>query len=234
MNCEEAEILISGHLDHENTEQEEMALQAHLRGCARCQSVLRQYQAMDAQLETLSVPAPAQLLGGTMYKVRVSSGQKTKKFAFGRWSALCAAAALLLVIGVQQLDGLKSGSASVTAASAGAAETARTTDSGNDTADMAAPSAADAPAAFSVAPAAESDKAAGADEAAAENAPGMSTLCITPGAEEMRQDILAALEQYHPVEEADGTITCTLPDEAADDFITQYADQCSAIAFACQ
>ena len=53
MNCEEALVLISGHLDHENTAEEEAQLQRHLEACAACRSLLDTLREMENGFPTM-------------------------------------------------------------------------------------------------------------------------------------------------------------------------------------
>ena len=47
MTCEDALVLLSGHLDGENSEEEEAQLSAHLRQCPACRELLAAFQAAD-------------------------------------------------------------------------------------------------------------------------------------------------------------------------------------------
>lgn len=101
MQCTEAFELLCGHLDHENTPQEEAALQAHLQDCADCRQLLQQLEENDAALSGLRQEAPPQLLKGVMEQIKNPNPEpvkKPKKLQF-RFTAIAAAAVLVLLIG---------------------------------------------------------------------------------------------------------------------------------------
>jgi len=98
MTCEEALLLISGHIDHCNTEVEEAQLREHLDGCEACRSLLLAFQEADAGILTLQEPAPETLCDDVMKAVgREVSGRKRKHC---QWFGLAAAAVLVLAVGV--------------------------------------------------------------------------------------------------------------------------------------
>lgn len=98
MHCEEALLLISGHLDNENTELEEARLQAHLEQCPDCRQVLESFQLMDAGLLSLEEEAPARLHDRVMEAVRKEAAPRRKK---NPWmGVLASAAAVALVVGI--------------------------------------------------------------------------------------------------------------------------------------
>ena len=96
MKCEDALLLLSGHLDCANTAEEENALQAHLCECAACRDVLRAFELTDGELRTMKETAPDGLCADVMAQIR----QEVKKKSRRPWYGLAAAAALTLVIGV--------------------------------------------------------------------------------------------------------------------------------------
>lgn len=99
MQCSEAFELLCGHLDHENTPQEEAALQAHLQSCAGCRALLRQLEENDAALAHLHREAPPQLLTGVMERLKNPEPEKKRKKWHFHFTAIAAAAALVLLIG---------------------------------------------------------------------------------------------------------------------------------------
>lgn len=101
MTCEEALLLLSGHLDHENTPEEEIALQAHLSDCGTCRRVLQELTAMEQELTELETP-PEDLTENVM-KMITEEAAKGKKRRTYRWAGLITAAALALAIGVGTL-----------------------------------------------------------------------------------------------------------------------------------
>lgn len=94
MKCEDALLLISGHIDGENTPQEAQLLQEHLADCEACRAVLEAWTEVDMGIASLTEEAPADLCE----KVMASIGAPKKK---QRWlPVLAAAAAVALVIGL--------------------------------------------------------------------------------------------------------------------------------------
>ena len=104
MTCEEALVLISGHLDGENTEQEEAQLQAHLEVCPSCREILEALSQTDQEIQNLEVDPPAHFCEDVMAAIRAEAAPVRKKKR-PIWPILttAAAAALLLAIGVSTL-----------------------------------------------------------------------------------------------------------------------------------
>jgi len=96
MKCEDALVLISAHLDHQNTKEEETALQAHLSSCSACRNVLLAYEEVDGDLASMEEKAPEDLCGNVMAQIK----QENRKRKFKPWAGIAVAAALVLVIGV--------------------------------------------------------------------------------------------------------------------------------------
>ena len=96
MKCEDAMLLLSGHLDHVNTEQEEAALQAHLCSCKMCRDILSAYEQADAGIASLQEKAPADLRANVMAKIK----KENRKRKFRPWAGIAVAAALVLAVGV--------------------------------------------------------------------------------------------------------------------------------------
>lgn len=71
MHCEDVLLLLSGHLDEENTAAEEAALKEHLENCPSCRARLEQLRRNDALLREPVVP-PAALADNVMRSVRAS------------------------------------------------------------------------------------------------------------------------------------------------------------------
>lgn len=98
MTCEQALLLISGHIDHCNTEAEEAQLREHLDGCETCRSLLQAFQETDTGILTLQEAAPETLCDDVMRAIRKEvSGRKRKH---RQWGSLAAAAVLVLIVGV--------------------------------------------------------------------------------------------------------------------------------------
>lgn len=72
MNCEDVLLLLSGHLDGENTAAEEAALKEHLENCPSCRARLEQLRRNDALLREEPVVPPAALADNVMRSVRAS------------------------------------------------------------------------------------------------------------------------------------------------------------------
>lgn len=96
MNCDDALLLLSGHLDGSNTPEEEAALQAHLSECEACNEMLRAYEEADAGISSLKEPAPAALCADVMAQIKRETVKKRRR----PWYGIAIAAALTLVIGV--------------------------------------------------------------------------------------------------------------------------------------
>jgi len=98
LHCEEALLLISGHMDNENTESEEARLQEHLQGCESCRQVLESFQMADLGLLSLTEEAPQNLSDRVMEAIR-SQAKPGKRH--NPWiSVMASAAAVALVVGL--------------------------------------------------------------------------------------------------------------------------------------
>ena len=95
MNCEPYLTLISGHIDGENTDEEELQLQRHLDECPHCRDLLAEYEAIDLGVASLSAEPPEELLRGVMAGLRPGNGRR--RFIFGG-GTLAAAVIVLAVI----------------------------------------------------------------------------------------------------------------------------------------
>lgn len=116
MKCEEALLLLSGHIDGQNTPAEERALQAHLAVCASCRARLEDFVRIDGGLADLEEDPPAQLAGAVMGRVHAEAelvnSRKKRRFLFRRTVMVAAAAAiLLLLVSTGKIPGLRMGSA---------------------------------------------------------------------------------------------------------------------------
>lgn len=97
MTCEEALVLLSGHLDGENTEEEAAQLQAHLAECEDCRRLLENLQALDREILSLEVEPPADLCANVMEAIRKEAPRRKKRRWV--WPTAAAAAVLVLLIG---------------------------------------------------------------------------------------------------------------------------------------
>lgn len=98
MTCDFYISLINGHLDGMNTAAEETQLQAHLKTCENCRSLLSVLQENDALLHASSVEPPAELTAHIMQKVRNNPKHKSKKAFYTSLAATGLAAAAALAI----------------------------------------------------------------------------------------------------------------------------------------
>lgn len=101
-NCEKYRYMICGLVDGELTAEQEAELRAHLDTCQDCTRVYNAVSGIsDAISEDLAEP-PESLSKGIMNKIRSSSGSgKIHHFAFGRFTALAACIALVLLAGTK-------------------------------------------------------------------------------------------------------------------------------------
>lgn len=100
MKCEDVLLLISGHLDHSNTETEEAQLQMHLAQCDSCRSLMETLQAADAGILSLEEEAPEDLCQNVMAAIaREAPVRKRRRRAW----ITTAAAALVLAMGIGAL-----------------------------------------------------------------------------------------------------------------------------------
>lgn len=96
MKCEDMLLLISGHLDGENTAEEEQVLQAHLCDCEDCRRVLQAFEMADAGLLQANEHAPEDLCADVMAQIKKETGKKKRR----PWIGVAVAAALTLVVGL--------------------------------------------------------------------------------------------------------------------------------------
>ncbi len=102
-------MLVSAAVDGEATEAELKELEEHIAGCPECAALLEAYKAVGAELADEAEP-PAKLAEGVMY--RVKNEKKKRRFAFGRFTAIAAAAIVIIFAGRFALGGLfRAGSA---------------------------------------------------------------------------------------------------------------------------
>ncbi len=97
VKCEDALLLISGHIDQENTPEEEAQLLQHLQQCPDCRKVLQAFEEMHSGLAALNEEPPADLRQNVMNVIRSEVPAPGKQSR--RWMGLAVAAALALVIG---------------------------------------------------------------------------------------------------------------------------------------
>lgn len=106
---EHYKLLVSAVIDGEATDDERAELAKHIAECPECAALLEAYSAVGAELAD-GVEPPAKLAEGIMY--RVKNEKKKRRFAFGRFTAIAAAAIVIVVAGRFALSGLfRAGSA---------------------------------------------------------------------------------------------------------------------------
>lgn len=102
-------MLVSAAIDGEATEAELAELEEHIAGCPECAALLEAYKSVGSELAVEAEP-PAKLAEGVMYRVR--NEKKKRRFAFGRFTAIAAAAIVIIFAGRFALSGMfKAGSA---------------------------------------------------------------------------------------------------------------------------
>lgn len=102
MNCEEALVLLSGHLDGQNSEEEAARLQDHLAQCPDCRRLMEDLKALDAGLLSLEEEPPADLCESVMEVIRQEAPVRKKKRRWV-WPTTAAAAVLILLAGAGTL-----------------------------------------------------------------------------------------------------------------------------------
>lgn len=100
MNCEDALCLISGHIDGQNTAEEEALLQAHLENCASCREILQAYQAVDQGVAALEEEPPQGLAEAVMEQILQHPSQRShrRRLFLGSGTAVAAVAAVLALL----------------------------------------------------------------------------------------------------------------------------------------
>ena len=82
MHCNDYLQLLSGHLDHTNSEKEEKRLQGHLKNCRHCRELLAQMEANDVLLNDEAIVPPADLTDRIMAQVKK---EPRKRFNYRRF-----------------------------------------------------------------------------------------------------------------------------------------------------
>lgn len=103
MSCDEMILLISGHLDGVNSQEEEKRLQEHLAECASCRDLLAVFQKAEVLLKEQEMTVPVDFCAGVMARIQEETGKKKRSFRL--WTTLAAsAAAVVLVLGAGALS----------------------------------------------------------------------------------------------------------------------------------
>lgn len=87
--------LISTMVDGELSAEQESELRAHLETCDECKRVYDAFLEISAALSDALVAPPEMLAKGIMFKINMQK-KGTKRFAFGRFTAIAACLALIL------------------------------------------------------------------------------------------------------------------------------------------
>ena len=120
MNCNDYLPLLSGHLDGENSPEEEQRLQAHLAQCADCRARLQAFERGDRLLRADTAVPPAGLTASILAAAKTPQ-RPVKKPSRAYWGGLAtglAAAALVVFTLLGSLKGFAQQKANDTAATA--------------------------------------------------------------------------------------------------------------------
>lgn len=104
MTCEDALALLSGHLDGENTQEEEQALLAHLQVCDACRALFSAFEEADAGVLALRAEPPQGLREQIMEQVRREPMRPKRHLAPWAVPAAAAAAVVALLVGTGLLS----------------------------------------------------------------------------------------------------------------------------------
>lgn len=215
MNCEEALILLSGHIDGQNTAEEEAALQAHLAICAACRGVLQAYEEINAGVAELATEPPKDLRSSVMEKIteHPAERRRRRRFWLGSGTAVAAAAAVLvLLVSAGKLPNFRQSRAASSQASANGEAVPATTKAGDgqENEESAAKASDNQTASAEVQPedggAAPSEQHA-ADETDAVNGDNSAGMPMTMAAEAPEDDAIAVELVDNPDSPAAETIT---------------------------
>ena len=119
MNCNDYLPLLSGHLDGENSPEEEQRLQAHLAQCADCRARLQAFERGDRLLRADAAVPPAGLTASILAAAAKTPQRPVKKPRRAYWSGLAtglAAAALVVFALLGPLKGFAQQKSNDTAA----------------------------------------------------------------------------------------------------------------------
>jgi len=121
VNCNDYLPLLSGHLDGENSPEEEQRLQAHLAQCADCRARLQAFERGDRLLRADTAVPPAGLTASILAAAAKTPQRPVKKPCRAYWGGLAtglAAAALVVFTLLGPLKGFAQQKANDTAATA--------------------------------------------------------------------------------------------------------------------
>ncbi len=105
MTCEDALALLSGHLDGENTQEEEQALLAHLEVCDECRALLAAFEEADAGVLALEAEPPQGLREQILETVRRERPVRSRR-RMAPWAVpvVSAAAVVAILLGTGTLS----------------------------------------------------------------------------------------------------------------------------------
>ena len=95
-DCEKYIEMMSAMVDGELPEAEEAELRAHIESCDECSRVYNAFLGISGALSEKLAAPPEALAKGVMYKIKVQK-KAGRRFAFGRFTALAACLALVLL-----------------------------------------------------------------------------------------------------------------------------------------
>lgn len=107
MNCNDYLPLLSGHLDGENTPEEEQRLQAHLAQCADCRARLQAFERGDRLLRADTAAPPAGLTASILAAAARTPQQNAKKPRRACWGWLATGAAAAALVAFVLLGPMK-------------------------------------------------------------------------------------------------------------------------------
>jgi hypothetical protein len=99
-NCDKYLDMISSYVDGELSEEEKAELLAHVERCPSCRSILHAYETIAQETGELLSDPPAELKERVMAQIGETGGRqrKNRRFVFGRYTALAACLALILLV----------------------------------------------------------------------------------------------------------------------------------------
>ena len=98
MHCKEYLQLLSGHLDHTNSEKEEKRLQGHLKSCKHCRELLAQMEANDLLINDEAIVPPSDLTQRIMAQVEKEPRKRVNRRRIISYAAAGLAAAAMFTL----------------------------------------------------------------------------------------------------------------------------------------
>lgn len=101
-DCEKYIEMISSMVDGELSPEQEAELRAHIETCPDCRRVFDAFSNISSALSDDLEEPPEALAKGVMFRIRgISGGKRPRRFIFGRFTAIAACIALLLIAGAK-------------------------------------------------------------------------------------------------------------------------------------